>query len=53
MTHPNAFPSAGHFSPLIGCSHENAYTMWEAGTYASVGVKNVAETGELLSSLRV
>lgn len=47
MTHTNAFPTSpdGHFSPLIGCSHEDKYTMWEDGVKASTGVKDVAETG--------
>ena len=49
-THPNAFPSTpinGFFSPLVGASHEDAYTMWDAGMLASAGIKAVAETGEL------
>lgn len=45
MTHTGAFPANGHFSPLIGCSHEEKYTMWEDGMKASTGVKDVAETG--------
>lgn len=46
-THPNAFPSTpkGFFSPLIGASHEDVYTMWDAGMLASEGIKAVAETG--------
>ena len=47
-THQNAFPANGHFSPLIGCSHEDAYTMWAPGMRASEGVKNVAETGKFV-----
>ena len=49
-THPNTFPSTptnGFFSPLVGASHEDAYTMWDAGMLASAGIKAIAETGEL------
>ena len=49
MTHPNAFPftpKIGHFSPLVGASHESAYTLWMPGMNASEGVKNVAESGK-------
>ena len=51
LTHPNAFPVQGHFSPLIGCSHEDSYTMWDAGMKATPGVKDVAEIGESFTSL--
>jgi len=44
-THPNAFPSGGHFSPWVGASHNMYYTMWDAGMEASKGVEDVAETG--------
>ena len=49
MTHPNAFPfspAIGHFSPLVGASHEAAYSLWMSGMKASEGVKNVAESGK-------
>ena len=49
MTHPNAFPEMGVFSPWVGASHSMYYTMWDAGMPASKGVEDVAETGELLS----
>ena len=58
-THPNTFPSTprnGSFSPLVGFSHEDAYTMWDAGMLASKGIRAVAETGELFilqTNLRV
>jgi len=44
-THPNAFPPGGHFSPLVGCSHNKYYYMWAPGMMASDGVKYVAEMG--------
>lgn len=50
MTHPNAFPDMGKFSPLVGCSHNMYYTMWDKGMQASQGVKDVAETGEFFST---
>ena len=49
-THPSTFPSTptnGFFSPLVGASQEDTYTMWDAGMLASAGIKAVAETGEL------
>ena len=52
MTHPNAFPFTpviGRFSPLVGASHESAYSLWMSGITASEGVKNVAEMGKLLA----
>ena len=49
-THPNAYPKNGHFSPLVGCSHNKFYTMWDEGMTASKGVKDVAELGRLLCS---
>ncbi|KAJ7379785.1 Spondin-1 [Desmophyllum pertusum] len=45
-SHPNAVPINGaNFSPLVGCSHNSGYTMFEAGIKATEGVKYVAETG--------
>ena len=50
MTHPYAFPfPSGHFSPLVGASHESAYSLWMSGMKASQGVKNVAEMGKFLA----
>ena len=50
MTHPNAFPfPSGRFSPLVGASHESAYSLWMSGMKASQGVKNVAEMGKFLA----
>ena len=39
-------PSAAHYSPIIGASHSDAMTIWSAGSMASEGVENVAETGD-------
>lgn len=54
--HPGSgFPSNPHFSPLIGASHNALYSMYQMGSMATPGVKNVAETGNptvLLSELR-
>lgn len=45
-THPGAgFPSNGHFSSVIGASHNSNYTIWAAGILATPGVKLVAEAG--------
>ena len=44
-THPNAFPSDGHFSSILGISHEGDYSMWGPGMNATPGVKEVAENG--------
>ncbi|KAL9952187.1 hypothetical protein ACROYT_G039402 [Oculina patagonica] len=45
MTHPNAFPDMGKFSPWVGASHDMYYTMWGPGMKASKGVQEVAESG--------
>ena len=50
-THPNAFPPGGHFSPLVGCSHNKDYYLWAPGMMASDGVKYVAEMGKIFSLL--
>lgn len=44
-THPRSFPKGGHFSPPTVASHSTAYQMWSPGSFASRGIKNVAETG--------
>ena len=53
--HPgDKFPSDPHFSPLVGASHNAEYSMYQMGSMATRGVKNVAETGNpsaLLSEL--
>ena len=46
-THPGTgFPTNGHFSPVIGASHNSSYNMWAPGVLASPGVQSVAETGD-------
>lgn len=34
-----------HFSDVIGASHSTKYTQWALGTYASDGLKELAEWG--------
>lgn len=48
------FPGNPHFSPVVGVSHNKFYRLFPKDTFASKGVKIVAETGnpqELLSEL--
>lgn len=45
QTHPTDFPSNAHFSPLIGMTHNSTVQLFEVGTLASAGIKNMAETG--------
>ena len=42
---PGGLPGGAHFSPLIGASHNDSVTFWEAGASASAGVESVAEVG--------
>lgn len=44
-THPDDFPSNPHFSGLIGVSHNDKVSFWKEGELASLGIKNMAETG--------
>ena len=44
-THPNEFPSAPHFSGLIGGTHNDQVKFWETGQNATPGIKSMAETG--------
>ena len=44
-THPNQFPSAPHFSGLIGGTHNEAVSFWGPGQNATRGIKSMAETG--------
>jgi len=43
--HPDDFPSNPHFSGLIGASHNEEVSFWSVGEFASLGIKNMAETG--------
>lgn len=47
-THPEEFPedhSQAYFSDIIGASHSNEFRMWNYSSYASDGVKELAEGG--------
>lgn len=47
-THPDEFPedhSQAFFSDIIGASHSNEFRMWTYDSYASEGVKELAESG--------
>ncbi|NNL97196.1 MAG: hypothetical protein HKO63_03230 [Acidimicrobiia bacterium] len=44
-THPTSFPPGPHFSGLVGGSHNDQVTFWEAGQVASPGIESMAETG--------
>lgn len=44
-THPTAFPSNPHFSPIIGATHTDALSLWEPGGIATNGIEVMAETG--------
>ncbi|MDE0405362.1 MAG: spondin domain-containing protein [Nitrospira sp.] len=42
---PPGAPGGAHFTTLIGAVHNNDETFWAAGSLATAGVENVAETG--------
>lgn len=42
---PTDYPSNAHFSPLIGWSHPATSDFFKAGTTATDGIKEMAETG--------
>lgn len=44
----DGFPPDGHFSAILGVSHENGYSLWAPGIKATEGVKEVAENGKLI-----
>ena len=44
-THPVDFPSAAHFSPLVGGTHNAQVTFWRDGAIATDGIKDMAERG--------
>lgn len=47
-THPDEFPENGwlaKFGDIIGASHSAEFRMWQHDSYASDGVKELAETG--------
>lgn len=42
---PTNYPSNAHFSRVIGWSHNSNQSFFKTGTFASNGIKNMAETG--------
>lgn len=44
-THPGSYPDGGNFSPPTVAAHASRYQMWAPGSFASDGIKTVAETG--------
>ena len=44
-THPVSFPSNPHFSGLIGGTHNADLVVWQVGSAASTGIKDMAELG--------
>lgn len=44
-THPAGFPTAPHFSGLIGGTHDEQVAFWATGGTASLGIKQMAELG--------
>lgn len=44
-SHPGGFPAGGHFSPLVGATHEKSLRLWRNGALASAGIESMAETG--------
>jgi hypothetical protein len=44
-THPSGFPAGGHFSPLVGATHDKSIRFWRNGGYANQGIESMAETG--------
>lgn len=42
---PTNFPSEPNFSGLIGATHNNQVKFWEPGQLASIGIKQMAESG--------
>ena len=44
-THPVSFPGNPHFSRLIGGTHNAEVVVWQVGSAASTGIKDMAERG--------
>lgn len=45
-THPDAFPTNAHFSPLVGMTHDASAGLWAPGGTASLGMEAMAERGQ-------
>jgi len=48
---PVDIPSTPHFSRLVGGTHNGATHFWAVGSSASVGIKNMAEEGNVRPSM--
>jgi Spondin_N len=44
-THPQDFPLLGHFSPVIGVTHNGSYEPFRAGATATAGLEHLCEEG--------
>lgn len=44
-THPTAYPTDAHFSPLVGGTHDATTHLYEVGGIATTGIERMAETG--------
>ncbi|MFC1906078.1 spondin domain-containing protein [Chloroflexota bacterium] len=44
-THPYEAPANPHFSGLIGATHNDSVDLWQEEELATLGIKNMAETG--------
>lgn len=44
-THPGAYPPGGHFSALVGATHQAGQHLWQPGGIASSGIELMAEDG--------
>lgn len=44
-THPVDFPSAAHFSSLVGGTHDASVSFWREGVLATQGIQDMAERG--------
>ena len=42
---PGGVPGSAHFTTLIGATHNDSVTFWEAGGTATPGIESVAEIG--------
>lgn len=50
-THPVDIPESPHFSPLVGGTHNAQVTFWREGSFASDGIKDMAERGQTATLL--
>lgn len=48
-SHPTNFPLDPHFSELIGAVHNDSFILWRNNTFASRGIKEMAELGSKFS----